>query len=113
MTDQSQKASSTNPAFVQRVDDAISNAQAYENVQRETAIEKGWANKDAYRGHSATDTAITQRIARATFQPENNTAVRTEMIINEHLKNLAKQLKQDQARQIQYAKELKRAIAPY
>ena len=97
MKDKTTQDSPTNPQFVNRVEEALINEEAYAKVGFAFAKEKGILPK--VKGCSPKETELMERIARATEQPEMNSAYRTQMIINEHLTNQNKQIKEDKARE--------------
>lgn len=103
-TDYSQVDSPTNPSFVNRVEEALSWKEAEKQLNEEIEVKK---QRNAYRGFSDSDTSITQRIAKATFQPENSSAYRTQQVLEAKLKQQEAQLKEDLARNIQYLKDMK------
>lgn len=109
--DLSQRDSSTNPDFIQRVANAMMEQELQEELTKQAKLKAGKPLGELYRGHSDTDTNITQRITKATFQAENDSDYRQQLAINEFLKEQAKQLKEDAARNAQYAKELKRQLS--
>lgn len=101
------RTSSFNPDYVARLEAAMSWDESAKNVQKKMGI----VEEKPYRGHSDSDTSITQRIANATFQPENDSNYRQQKAINDYLKEQARQLKEDAARATQYAKELKKQLS--
>lgn len=104
LKDESQKTSSTNPDFVRRVDDALTQAWVEETAVTNWAKEKDKLPR--VKGVSEYETNLMQRIAAVTEQPSNNTAFRTQQRIEEHQKWIQKNLKEDLAKEKAYAKEL-------
>ena len=109
--DLSQRDSSTNPDFVNRVSNALLEREIQTELENRAKVKAGKPLAESYRGHSESDTLTTQRIARATFAESNDSNYRQQVAINEYLKEQAKQLAQDAARATQYAKEIKRTLS--
>ena len=104
MKDKTMQDSPTNPQFVNRVEEALINEEAYAKVGFAFAKEKGILPK--VKGCSPKETELMERITRATFQPENSTSYRTAQRINEHLKQVNANLREDKAREKDYQKTL-------
>lgn len=104
LKDETQKESSTNPDFVRRVDDALTQKWVEETAFIDWAKEKDKLPR--VKGVSEYETSLMQRIAAVTEQPSNNTAFRTQQRIEDHQKWVNKNLKEDLAREKAYAKEL-------
>jgi hypothetical protein len=71
----------------------------------------GIKDEKPYRGINEAETSLGQRIARATFQPENSNEYRVQQRVEDVLKEQARQLKEDLARARKYEKDLKEALA--
>jgi len=108
MKDKTMKDSATNPAFVDRVEEALINREAAANVAFAYAKEKGILPK--VKGCSPRETELMERISRATEQPENNTAYRTAQRVNEHLKAVQANLREDKRRNSEYQKTMSEII---
>ncbi|PJE63021.1 hypothetical protein COU88_01785, partial [Candidatus Roizmanbacteria bacterium CG10_big_fil_rev_8_21_14_0_10_39_6] len=108
MKDQTMKDSATNPAFVDRVEEALINRQATANVAFAFAKERNLLPK--VKGCSPKETELMERIARVTEQLDNNTAFRTAQRVNEHLKAVQANLREDKRRNSEYQKTMSEII---
>ena len=108
MKDKTMQDSPTNPQFVNRVEEALINEEAYAKVGFAFAKEKGILPK--VKGCSQKETELMERIARATEQPDNNTAYRTAQRVNEHLKAVQANLREDKRRNSEYQKTMSEII---
>lgn len=88
--------------IVSRINEYLGWEEANAKVQREAGV----TEEKPYRGTSEADTSLTQRIAKATFQPSNNTAYRTQEIINSVLKAQQARLKEERAANRAYARQM-------
>ncbi len=116
MADQSYKSSpfyKGHDGLVSRLEEALSWDEAAEKLQREAQVKAGKADKDAYRGISERDTEITRRITNQTFQPTNDSAYRTQLVIEQRLKNQIAQAKEDLAREKANMAHIKEALNYY
>ena len=102
--DLSQRDSITNPDFISRLGEAMLNDSIAEKLYTDQAIKSGKIPK--VKGCSPKETELMERITRATFQPENSTSYRTAQRINEHLKQVNANLREDKAREKDYQKTL-------
>ena len=106
--DLSQRDSITNPNWVSRVEEAILNDSIAEKLYTNQAIKSG--KIPTVKGCSAKETELMERISRATEQPENNTAYRTAQRVNEHLKAVQANLREDKRRNSEYQKTMSEII---
>lgn len=111
--DLSQRDSSTNPDFVNRVYNALLEREIEAEGIKLAKLKAGKPLGESYIGISEAETLLGQRIARATFQPENDSNYRQQVAVNEHLKEQARQLREDAKRNAQYARDLKSALQSY
>lgn len=112
MTDQSQKASSFNPSYIQRFEDAMLSDEIAKKLEYEQSVKSGKINENKVRGVSERETDLMRRIASVSQRPENNSsAYRTQERIKDHQEWVNKNLKEDLARERKYQKELKESLA--
>ena len=70
LKDESQKTSPTNPNFLNRLQDAMTEDEIVSKMQRDAQIKSGkFAEENSYRGISASDTSVTRRLASVGNMP--------------------------------------------
>ena len=106
--DTTMRTSPFNRDFVSRVEEALINKQVSESVEQAVAMKSGrWQQTHEVKGINPADTDLIKRIEAASHNPDNSAEYRMAKRQNEILKWQNDRLKEDKARNIKYAQDMK------